>query len=305
MEQGLPLESQKLYKAKIEVVQINLGNRCNQACSHCHIEGSPSGKRNMDRSTAQQILESLIKLNIQDIEFTGGAPEMNPNLKFFIKGLSKYGKKLTVRTNLTILELQDYSFYPDLYKKYRIHVVASLPSIFEDVTDRQRGKGVFHSSIRILKKLNEMGYGTNGLLLDLVYNPSGDNPPADQTLLEKEYKESLKKYYGIFFNNLIPLANSPIGRFKDFLVRLGRYDHYMEFLKKNYNQKTLDRLMCKNLISIDDEGKVHDCDFNLAIGRRIKGYENKKFWEIDFSRFVSEIALEEHCYACTVNQGSH
>jgi radical SAM/Cys-rich protein len=305
MEQGLPLESQKLYKAKIEVVQINLGNRCNQACSHCHMEGSPSGKRNMDRSTAQQILESLIKLNIQDIEFTGGAPEMNPNLKFFIKGLSKYGKKLTVRTNLTILELQDYSFYPDLYKKYRIHVVASLPSIFEDVTDRQRGKGVFHSSIRILKKLNEMGYGTNGLLLDLVYNPSGDNPPADQTLLEKEYKESLKKYYGIFFNNLIPLANSPIGRFKDFLVRLGRYDHYMEFLKKNYNQKTLDRLMCKNLISIDDEGKVHDCDFNLAIGRRIKGYENKKFWEIDFSRFVSEIALEEHCYACTVNQGSH
>jgi len=305
MEQDLPLESQKLYKTKIEVVQINLGNRCNQTCYHCHMEGSPSGKRNMDRSTAQKILEALIKLNIQNIEFTGGSPEMNPNLKFFIKGLSKYGKKLTVRTNLTILELQDYSFYPDFYKKYKIHVVASLPSIFEEVTDRQRGKGVFHSSIRILKKLNEMGYGTNGLLLDLVYNPAGDNPPADQTLLEKEYKESLKKYYGIFFNNLIPLANSPIGRFKDFLVRLGRYDHYMEFLKKNYNQKTLDRLMCKSLISIDDEGKVHDCDFNLAIGRRIKGYENKKFWEIDLSRFVSEIALGEHCYACTVNQGSH
>jgi len=269
------------------------------------MEGSPSGKRNMDRSTAQKILEALIKLNIQNIEFTGGSPEMNPNLKFFIKGLSKYGKKLTVRTNLTILELQDYSFYPDFYKKYKIHVVASLPSIFEEVTDRQRGKGVFHSSIRILKKLNEMGYGTNGLLLDLVYNPAGDNPPADQTLLEKEYKESLKKYYGIFFNNLIPLANSPIGRFKDFLVRLGRYDHYMEFLKKNYNQKTLNRLMCKSLISIDDGGKVHDCDFNLAIGRRIKGYENKKFWEIGLSGFVSEIALGEHCYACTVNQGSH
>lgn len=305
MEQGLPLESQKLYKAKIEVVQINLGNRCNQACSHCHIEGSPSGKKKMDRSTAQKIQEALIKLNIQNIEFTGGSPEINPNLKFFIKGLSKYGKKLTVRTNLTILELQDYSFYPDLYKKYRVRVVASLPSIFEDVTDQQRGKGVFHSSIRILKKLNEMGYGTNGLLLDLVYNPSGDNPPADQTLLEKEYKESLKKYYGIFFNNLIPLANSPIGRFKDFLVRLGRYDHYMEFLKKNYNQKTLDRLMCKNLISIDDEGKVHDCDFNLAVGMRIKGYENKRFWEIDFNRFEPEIMLGEHCYACTVNQGSH
>jgi len=126
MEQDLPLESQKLYKTKIEVVQINLGNRCNQTCYHCHMEGSPSGKRNMDRSTAQKILEALIKLNIQNIEFTGGSPEMNPNLKFFIKGLSKYGKKLTVRTNLTILELQDYSFYPDFYKKYKINNQSSF-----------------------------------------------------------------------------------------------------------------------------------------------------------------------------------
>lgn len=305
MEHNLSLESQKLNKRKIEIVQINLGNRCNQTCLHCHVEGSPSGKRNMDRSTAQQILESLIKLNIQDIEFTGGAPEMNPNLKFFIKGLSKYGKKLTVRTNLTILELQDYSFYPDLYKKYRIHVVASLPSIFEDVTDRQRGKGVFHSSIRILKKLNEMGYGTNGLLLDLVYNPAGDHLPPEQTQLEKEYKELLKKHYGIFFSHLILLANCPVTRFKDFLTREGRYHQYMELLKKNFNSRTLDLMTCRNLISVDDKGLLYDCDFNLAIGKGIKGYEGVKFWDVDFYHFQPEITLGEHCYACTVNQGSH
>jgi radical SAM/Cys-rich protein len=305
MEQNLPLENQKLNKREIEIVQINLGNRCNQTCYHCHMEGSPSGKRNMDRSTAQKILKALIRLNIPNIEFTGGSPEINPNLKFFIEGLSKYGKKLTVRTNLTILELPDYSIYPNLYKKHRVRVVASLPSIFEEATDRQRGKGVFHSSIRILKKLNEMGYGTNGLLLDLVYNPAGDHLPPEQTQLEKEYKDLLQEHYGILFSRLILLVNCPVTRFKNFLTRQGKYDQYMELLKKNCNLKTLDSMMCRNLISIDDKGHLYDCDFNLAVGMRIKGYENKKFWEIDFNHFGPEIALGEHCYACTVNQGSH
>lgn len=305
MEQNLPLESQKLNKRKIEIVQINLGNKCNQMCYHCHVEGSPLGKRNMDYSTAQKIHEALIKSNIPNIEFTGGAPEINSNLKFFIEGLSKYGKQLTVRTNLTILELPGYSFYPDLYRKHQVHVVASLPSIFQEVTDRQRGKGVFHSSVKILKKLNEMGYGTNGLLLDLVYNPVEDNLPPEQVPLEEEYKELLRKHYGISFSRLIPLVNCPVTRFKNFLVRYGKYDHYMELLKKNYNPKTLESMMCRNLISIDDKGHLYDCDFNLAVGMRIKGYGNNKFWEIDVDHFAPQIALGEHCYACTVNQGSH
>jgi radical SAM/Cys-rich protein len=183
--------------------------------------------------------------------------------------------------------------------------VASLPSIFEEVTDRQRGKGVFDSSIRVLKKLNEMGYGTNGLLLDLVYNPVGDELPPEQTQLEKKYKDLLKEHYGISFSRLIPLVNCPVTRFKNFLTRKGKYDQYIELLKRNYNPKTIDSIMCRNLISIDDKGHLYDCDFNLALRMRIKGYENKIFWEIDLNHFGPEIALREHCYACTVNQGSH
>ncbi len=305
MEQNIRLEDQTLEKGKIEITQINLGNRCNQTCYHCHIGGSPSGKRNMDRSTAQKLLEALTKLNIQNIEFTGGAPEMNPFLKPFIEKLSKHRKKVTVRTNLTILELPEHSSYLDLFKEYKVRVVASLPSIFEEVTDRQRGKGVFHSSIRVLKKLNEMGYGKEGLLLDLVYNPPEDNLPPEQGQLEKEYKELLEEKYGITFSHLILLVNFPVTRFKDFLVREGKYYQYMEFLKKNYNPKTLDFMMCRNLISVDDQGHLYDCDFNLAIGKKIKGYEGMKFWEVSFDRFHPEITLGEHCYACTVDQGSH
>lgn len=305
MEQNKRLEDHKLKKGKIEIIQINLGNRCNQTCNHCHMEGSPSGKRNMGRSIAQKILKSLIELNIQNIEFTGGAPEMNPNLKPFIEELSTFGKKLTVRTNLTVLELPEHSFCLDLFKEYKVRVVASLPSIFEEVTDRQRGKGVFQSSIKILKKLNEMGYGRDGLLLDLVYNPSEDNLPPEQGQLEKEYKELLEEKYGITFSHLILLFNFPVTRFKNFLVREGKYHHYMELLKKNYNSKTVDLMMCKNLISVDDKGHLYDCDFNLAVGMRIKGYEGIKFWDVDFDHFQSEIMLREHCYACTIGQGGH
>ena len=304
MEKNLLLESQKLDKREIEIVQINLGNRCNQTCYHCHVEGSPSGKRNMDRLTAQKILEVLIKLNIQNIEFTGGAPEMNPNLKVFIEELSNFGKKLTVRTNLTVLDLPEHSLYLNLYRKHKVHVVASLPSLFEELTDTQRGKGVFNASIHILKKLNEMGYGTDGLLLDLAYNPLGDRLPPDQAQLECEYREFLKGQYGIYFNSLITLVNCPIRRFKDYLIRQGRYHHYMTLLKTNYNLKTLDRVMCRSLITIGDRGDVFDCDFNLAMDMKIKSYEGTKFWKIDFDRFQPEIALGEHCYACTVNQGS-
>jgi SAM-dependent methyltransferase len=62
--------------------------------------------------------------------------------------------------------------------------------------------------------------------------------------------------------------------------------------------------MCRRLISVDYRGHVYDCDFNLALGVRIKGYEERKFWDIDFADFSPEITCAEHCYACTVNRGS-
>ncbi len=302
MEQSL--EAQRLPRTRVDVVQVNLGNRCNQACSHCHVEGSPIGKRDMAPPTAQKIMEALRKSQVLSIEFTGGAPEMNPNLKAFIEGLSESGKKLAVRTNLTILEHPSYSFYLDIYKSYGVRLVASLPSPLEEVTDQQRGKGAFRSSIHVLRKLNEMGYGTDGLQLDLAYNPVGDYLPPGESVLEKEFQDLLERHCSIHFNRLISLTNSPIGRFKDLLLRQGRYQQYLKLLKESYNPRTLDGLMCRSLISVDDKGDVYDCDFNLALGIRTKGYEKTKLWEIDLDPFTSEVSLGEHCYACTAQGGS-
>ncbi len=293
-----------IKRDRVEVVQINLGNRCNQTCTHCHIAASPRGSRNMKRETAERILNHLTDSYIREIEFTGGAPELNPNLQLFIEKLSLNNKNLAVRTNLTVLDIPDYSFYVDLYKQYKVKVISSLPGVFEDTVDKQRGKGTFETSLKIIKRLNYAGYSTNGLVLDLVYNPSSDYLPPDQRQLEEEYREILRDRYGVSFNNLMTIVNAPIRRFKGQLQKMGKLYDYIELLKQKYNPDTLENIMCRHLISVDYEGNVYDCDFNLALNKKIKGYDNKRFWEIDFNGFNPEITFGKHCLACTANTGS-
>ncbi|HLE40725.1 MAG TPA: DUF3641 domain-containing protein, partial [Nitrospirota bacterium] len=228
-------EQETLKKERIETVQINIGNRCNQACTHCHIGASPAGNENMAGDIAGKILDKLQLLDVENVEFTGGTPEMNPNLPLFIETLARLGKKVTVRTSLTILDLPEYAHYADLYRKHGVRLIASLPSTFEDQTDAQRGKGVFRTSIDVLKRLNNMGYGTDGLKLDLVYNAVGDFLPPEQTKLEREYKQILRDRYGIAFNSLMTIVNTPIKRFKQDLVRQGKLDEYMKGLFDNFN----------------------------------------------------------------------
>jgi arsenite methyltransferase len=294
----------KITKTDIRTIQINLGNRCNQSCSHCHIGASPNGKKNMEESLARQILSKLFDMNTSVIEFTGGAPELNPNLEMFLTELGRRGRQTVVRTNLTILDKPEYSFCIDLYKRYRVKVIASLPSCFVDSTDHQRGKGVFGKSIKVLQKLNAAGYGTEDLGLDLVYNPEGMYLSPSEKELEKDYRKLLKEMYGITFNRLITITNTPVGGFKEYLLNQDKFDDYMTMLVNNFNPETLNNIMCRRLLSLDYQGYVYDCDFNLALGIRVKGHENKKFWEIDFEHFNPEITCGEHCYACTVNRGS-
>ena len=172
----------------------------------------------------------------------------------FIEELSQNGRTITVRTSLTVLDLPEYSFFIDLYKKHNVNLIASLPSVFEDLTDRQRGNGVFQKSIKVLKKLNDMGYGSENLRLDLVYNPVEDHLPPEQSQLEREFKTLLKDMHGISFNNLITIVNSPIKRFKTHLEKQNRFDNYMRLLVNNFNPETLGKIMCRNLISIDYQG---------------------------------------------------
>jgi len=297
-------QGKKILKDKFDLIQINIGDLCNLTCTHCHVGASPKGVKNMNLLTANRVIAKIEELDIETIEFTGGTPEMNETFLTFLTRLHAVGKKLVVRTSLTILDDRRYEHFLDFYKKYGVKVIASLPSVFEDATTKQRGFGVYDTTIELLQKLNDMGYGKGELELDLVYNPVGTYLPAPQAQLQEEYKTILKDKFDVEFDSLATIVNMPIKRFEFDLKKQGLLNEYMGTLKEKYNEDTLNKVMCKRVLSLDYEGYIYDCDFNLALEKRVKGYEDTPFWEIDFENFNPEITFDSHCYACTVNSGS-
>jgi radical SAM/Cys-rich protein len=295
-----------LRKSAIRTVQLNLGNRCNQCCLHCHVRGSPRGRRNMSMDTALKVLQTLRGMDVQEVEFTGGAPELNPALPVLIEGLSATGRLLSVRTNLTVLELPQCAPLAELFLRHGVKLVASLPSCFRDETDAQRGRGVFEASIRVLRRLNELGYGQEGgPALELVYNPQGEYLPPSETELQARYRRLLWERHRVRFSRLVAMVNAPIGGFRRYLRGKGKLREYMQMLLNNFNPRSLQQVMCRSLLSVDYQGYLYDCDFNQALGIRVKGYEDKRLWEVDFSQgFNPPITCQEHCYACTAARGS-
>ena len=179
----------------IDVFQINVGKMCNQVCKHCHVDAGPDRKEIMTRETMQLCLDAIDKTTCSTVDLTGGAPEMNPNFRWFVEQLSAKGKKVLVRCNLTIIVAnKKYNYLPEFFKKHNIEVVSSLPHWTKGKTDKQRGDGVFKASIKALTMLNAVGYGMPGseLKLDLVYNPSGAFLPGDQGALESDFKKAGK-----------------------------------------------------------------------------------------------------------------
>lgn len=290
-----------ITRKTISIIQINLGNLCNQTCSHCHIEASPNGKNVMTTKTAQKIIDKLKTMDVKNVEFTGGTPEMNENLELFIKQLND--KNITVRTSLTVLASDKYKRFIDIYKKNNVKIICSLPSLSEDISDEQRGSKYYKSAIKTIKKLNDVGYGKE-LDLDIVYNPVGDFLPPSQNDLETKYKEYLKENYGVVFSKLSTIVNVPIKRFKKYLIENNKYNDYINLLFANHNQATWENVMCRTILNVGHDGRIYDCDFNYALGTPVAGYEETFFWDIDFDSFESEIVIGEHCLACTVNRGS-
>ncbi len=299
----IPLKPQKL-----EILQINLGYMCNQVCSHCHVDAGPDRKEIMTRETMQECLEVIKMTSAHTLDLTGGAPEMNPDFRWFVQEASKAGiKDFIVRSNLTIiLANKKYHDLPEFFKKYNVHVVSSLPFYKREKTDRQRGSGVFDKSIKALQMLNKLGYGKpdGGLKLDLVYNPAGAFLPTNQEAMEKDFKKALKEDFNIDFNNLFAITNLPISRFLEYLIASENYEDYMYELVNAYNPEAVKSVMCTNTLSVSWDGYLYDCDFNQMLdlkvassAKHISDYDEKALQE-------REIKISQHCYGCTAGAGS-
>jgi len=297
-----------LKPLQIENFQVNIGKMCNQTCRHCHVDAGPDRKEIMTKETMQQCLE-VLKNNpqLKTVDLTGGAPEMNPEFRWFVEEIKNLNRHVIVRCNLTIiLANKKYFDLPDFYKLHQVEVVSSLPFYRKDRTDSQRGNGVFESSIKALKLLNEVGYGEDGtgLILNLVYNAAGAFLPPPQTALEKEYKQELKQKFDIEFNNLFTITNMPISRYLDYLLVSGNYEKYMEKLVDSYNPVAAAKVMCRNTISVGWDGFLYDCDFNQMLELKV----NSKTINISDFNFddlkCRNIITGQHCYGCTAGAGS-
>jgi radical SAM/Cys-rich protein len=297
-----------LRPANIGIFQVNVGKMCNQACAHCHVDAGPDRKEIMNKETMQQCL-TVIKNNpsLTTVDVTGGAPEMNPDFRWFIEEIKKVANHVIVRSNLTIiLANKKYNDLPEFFKQYNVDIVSSLPFYTKDRTDRQRGAGVFDDSINALQMLNVAGYGVqgSGLILNLVYNPAGAFLPPSQTALEKEFKHALLKDYGIVFNSLFTITNLPISRYLDYLLTSGNYERYMEKLVTAYNPLAAENVMCRNTISVGWDGFLYDCDFNQMLDLKVNCTSNHiSGFRLDMLN-QREINVNQHCYGCTAGAGS-
>ncbi|NMB14875.1 MAG: radical SAM/Cys-rich domain protein [Gallicola sp.] len=283
----------------IHILQLNIGKVCNLKCSHCHVEASPKRSEMMSREIFDKAMKIYDKFSLDTIDITGGEPTLHPEIDYFIEESAKRSKNVILRTNLADLNKKT-SLIKQL-SEHKINIVASLPCYTKENVDKMRGHGTFEKALKSIKVLNDYGYGKE-LSLDLVYNPLGAFLPPSQKSLEEDYKRELSNY-GIEFTNLLTITNIPMGYFKEELTKEGRYNEYMGLLKENFNEDTVDNIMCRYQISVSFDGKIYDCDFNQMENLEIKEYPTvDKILEKD--SLSRNIIFENYCYGCTAGAGS-
>jgi len=303
-EEKLRAHGRKLRRARLQTLQLNVGRKCNQACRHCHVDAGPWRTEMVGQAVAYRIGEWVERHRPEIVDITGGAPELSEFFRYFVETARAVGLHVIDRCNLTIIEEPDYADLPEYLAKHEVEIIASLPCYTAENVAKQRGQGVFETSIAALRKLNAVGYGAN-LPLNLVYNPIRPKLPGSQVELEADYKEVLGREFGIVFNRLFTITNQPIARFAEDLRRQGKTDEYMALLANSFNPATVDGLMCRTTLSVGWKGELYDCDFNQMLGMQMRNGKPLFLWDVT-PKILEERAIQtgEHCLACTAGCGS-
>ena len=298
-----------IRRRQTQTLQVNLGYKCNQSCLHCHVNAGPTRTELMTLDTINEVIAYLQSAGIKTLDITGGAPELNPHFRRLVEAARNLGVRVIDRCNLTILFEPGHEDLAQFFAGQQVEITASLPCYLEDNVDRQRGKGVFGTSIRALQLLNGLGYGQPGsaLKLNLVYNPQGPVLPPAQQQLQQDYKQRLSVSYGVVFNELYVITNMPIQRFGSTLISKGQFEPYMNLLKKAYQPANLETVMCRSLLSVNWQGYVYDCDFNQMLDLPITWNNRPRTHLRELSSADLNhhpIVVKDHCYGCTAGQGS-
>lgn len=297
----------RLRSTGVEILQINVGKLCNQACKHCHVDASPKRTEVMTAETVEACLNVLRHFRIPTLDITGGAPELNQNFRYLVTEARKSGARVMIRHNLTVMFEPNQTDLPQFFAENEVEVISSLPYFLQQQTDAQRGTGVFEKSVEAIRRLNDFGYGIAGgnLILNLVYNPVGAFLPPSQMAIEADFKRELKSRYDVHFNNLFTITNMPIARFLDWLRRSRNEESYMQKLVNAFNPSTVEGLMCRNTLSVDWRGFLYDCDFNQMLEIGIDAAMPQTIFDFTPEKFSDrEIKNAAHCFGCTAGAGS-
>ena len=296
-----------LQRGRLSTLQVNLGYRCNQSCRHCHVDAGPWRTEMMADALMQLIPQAVRTQRISCLDLTGGAPELHPGFRKLVRQVRADGVDVIDRCNLTILSEPGQEDLALFLADQGVRVIASLPCYSESNVDQQRGEGVFERSIRGLRQLNALGYGNGDgrLELHLVYNPQGPSLPPAQAPLEEAYKKELS-VLGIRFDRLLTLANMPIKRFARDLALRGELERYERLLEAAHNPANASAVMCRELLSVDWQGNLYDCDFNqqleMPLSGRIRRLEDLVLDDTVVTGQV--IHTDRHCFGCTAGAGS-
>jgi radical SAM/Cys-rich protein len=310
-DERLLQENTQLRCLSLDIVQINVGRLCNQACIHCHVEAGPNRTEIMSRQMAELVLDFVEVTGVGTADITGGAPELNPSFRHLVLELRRSGRHVIDRSNLTVLLEPGMEDLPEFLAENEVEIVASLPCYTEENVDKQRGNGAYQKSVAALRRLNALGYGRegSGLVLNLVYNPLGAFLPGEQAALETDYKRELDARFGLFFNHLYTITNMHIGRFAHMLSWSGEIEDYSLLLARSFNPATLNNLMCLRQVSISWDGYLYDCDFNQMLDLRLRNGRQFRLGEKPAGEIAGHlegrtILTGPHCYGCTAGVGS-
>ena len=293
-----------LRRASLHTLQINVGRQCNQTCRHCHVDAAPWRTEMMAADTAHRVGEWIRTHRPAVVDITGGATELSAHFRYLVELARDCGCQVIDRNNLTIIETEAFGWLPEYLAQHEVEVIASLPCYLGENVDAQRGEGVFAKSIRALRRLNAVGYGTR-LPLSLVFNPQGPRLPPPQAELEADYKQELRQRYGIEFTSLFTITNQPIARFAADLRQQGQWDAYLELLANSFNPATVAGLMCRTTLSVGWRGELYDCDFNQMLGLQMQNHQPLFLWDVTPGQLESNaIQTGVHCLACTAGGGS-
>jgi radical SAM/Cys-rich protein len=130
-----------LRRGPLTTLQVNLGYRCNQACSHCHVGAGPLRTEMMEPATLALVPRVLAARQIGQLDLTGGAPELHPGFRALVQQARALGVRVIDRCNLTILMQPDQQDLAAFLAGESVVVMASLPCYLEANVDRQRGGG--------------------------------------------------------------------------------------------------------------------------------------------------------------------